>query len=468
MLHTDSQITQSEYQRSLDEGIPDPQKLNTQTVRYWSDFNRVFYHPRSIVQINDYELNSSLMPFEKWGNGEELFVSMDTDNDLLDRDVRVWAEECDQMQGMQIFTGGDDAWGGFASRYVEKLRDEYGKMPIWTWGIEEEQGRGQMAKQLLRTINTATTINEMARSASLYVPLSIPAIQLPHYVHLNRDSQWHISALLSTALESMTLPSRLRPDQQRRGLLGDIEAGLNVNGNQSIAQLQCTILAPATEAAGPVNGYGRHDDRAPSNIVHAINGEGDGDMITSQLDMNLSTGDRGSSSYASQHDTSEHVFGAVENMRGKRQEADDQKLDEDEITYARKRRRLAGSSVVERFVARQSLLFRRLLVILHGKMLIAAGTNRLLHFPSSIASPGSSRCNQIQQRLTYTPHYPPQPTSRRVLRLYRSSSTGWSASMSAKHSQMDLARSAKPMKRGGTEDRMRTAMTDGVLDSSLH
>ena len=395
MLHTDPQITQSEYQRSLDEGIPDPQTLSTQTVRYWSDFSRVFYHPRSIVQINDYELNSSLMPFEKWGNGEELFVSMDTDNDLLDRDVRVWAEECDQMQGMQIFTGGDDAWGGFASRYVEKLRDEYGKMPIWTWGIEEEQGRGQMAKQLLRTINAATTINEMARNASLYVPLSIPAIQLPHYVHLNRDSQWHISALLSTALESMTLPSRLRPDQQRRGLLGDIEAGLNVNGNQSIAQLQCTILAPDTEAAGPVNGYGRHDDRAPSNTVHAMVGEGDGDMITSQLDMNLSTGDRGSSSYASQHDTSEHIFGAVENMRGKRQQADDQKLDEDEITYVRKRRRLAGWSVVERFVARQSLLFRRLLVILHGTMLIAAGTNRRLHFPFSIASPRSSRCNQI-------------------------------------------------------------------------
>ena len=395
MLHTDPQITQSEYQRNLDEGIPDPQTLSTQTVRYWSDFNRVFYHPRSIVQINDYELNSSLMPFEKWENGEELFVSMDTDNDLLDRDVRVWAEECDQMQGMQLFTGGDDAWGGFASRYVEKLRDEYGKMPIWTWGIEEEQGRGQMAKQLLRTINAAKTINEMAKNASLYVPLSVPATQLPRYVQLNRDSQWHISALLSMALESMTLPTRLRPDTQRRGLLGDIEAALNVNGNQRIAQLQCTILDPDTELPRPVNGYGSHDDRAPSNTVHAMVGEGNGDMITSHLDMNLSTVNRGSSSYASQHDTSEHIFGAVENMRGKRQEADDQELDEDEITYARKRRRLAGWSVVERFVARQSLLCWRTLVVIHVKMLIAAGTNRRLHFPFSIASPGYSRCGQI-------------------------------------------------------------------------
>ena len=291
------------------------------------------------------------MPFEKWESGEELFTSMDIDNDLLDRDVRVWAEECDQMQGMQVFTGGDDAWGGFASRYVEKLRDEYGKMAIWTWGIEEEQGRGQKAKQLLRTINAARTINEMARTASLYVPLSVPVIQLPQYVHLNRDSQWQTSALLSMALESMTLPSRLRPDKQRRGLLGDIEAALNVNGNQRIAQLQCTILDPETELPRSVNGHPGHDDRAPSNTSHAMIEEDDVEIITSHLDMNLSTGNSGSLAYASQHDTSDHTFGAVENTRGTLQEARDQELDEDEITYARKRRRLAGLSVVERFVA---------------------------------------------------------------------------------------------------------------------
>ena len=40
--------------------------------------------------------------------------------------------------------------------------------------------------------------------------------------------------------------------------------------------------------------------------------------------------------------------------------------------------------------------------------------------------------------------------------------------MSAKHSRMDLARSAKPMKKAGIVDRMRTAMTNGVLHSSLH
>ena len=78
------------------------------------------------------------MPFEHWENGEELFSTLDREVDLLDRDIRFFAEECDAMQGIQIFSGTDDAWGGFAAKYVESLRDEYGKSSVWVWGLEEE------------------------------------------------------------------------------------------------------------------------------------------------------------------------------------------------------------------------------------------------------------------------------------------------------------------------------------------
>lgn len=91
------------------------------------------------MQINEYELNSQLMPFDDWFMGEELFKSLDKEHDLLDRDFRPFAEECDQLQGIQIFSGIDDAWGGFAARYIESLRDEFGKKNIWTWGLENGQ-----------------------------------------------------------------------------------------------------------------------------------------------------------------------------------------------------------------------------------------------------------------------------------------------------------------------------------------
>jgi hypothetical protein len=135
IIQQQTPIIQSDYQKSLDAGLPAP-SLTSDTVRYWSDYNRLFYHPRSIVQLNDYELNSKLMPFEDWNIGEDLFSDLDKEHDLLDRDVRPFAEECDQLRAIQLFTSSDDAWGGFSAKYIDRLRDEYGKKAIWVWAIE--------------------------------------------------------------------------------------------------------------------------------------------------------------------------------------------------------------------------------------------------------------------------------------------------------------------------------------------
>jgi hypothetical protein len=124
----------------LDSGL-EPEQLTSSTVRYWSDFNRVFFHPKSIIQLNEYELNSTVMPFEKWHMGEELFASLDKEHDIVDRDLRPFIEEADQMQGIQIISGLDDAWAGFSAKYVERLRDEYGKTPLWVWGAQEPVSR---------------------------------------------------------------------------------------------------------------------------------------------------------------------------------------------------------------------------------------------------------------------------------------------------------------------------------------
>lgn len=89
------------------------------------------------MQLSEYELSSRMMPFDEWSTGEELFQDLDREHDLIDRDVRPFAEECDQLSGLQIFTGADDAWGGFAARYIDRLRDEFGKRSIWVWAVED-------------------------------------------------------------------------------------------------------------------------------------------------------------------------------------------------------------------------------------------------------------------------------------------------------------------------------------------
>lgn len=86
------------------------------------------------------------MPFERWSTGEDLFSDLDKEHDLLDRDLRPFLEECDQLQGLQIITGIDDAWGGFAAKYLDRVRDELGKTSAWVWGLEDG-GRKSRVRQ---------------------------------------------------------------------------------------------------------------------------------------------------------------------------------------------------------------------------------------------------------------------------------------------------------------------------------
>ncbi|KFY17912.1 hypothetical protein V492_00292 [Pseudogymnoascus sp. VKM F-4246] len=232
-------IEPSPYQLSLENGTTPPQ-LTKESIRYWSDFNRVYFHPKSIVQLNEYELGSTLMPFENWSVGEDLFNSLDKEHDLLDRDLRSFAEEADHMQGIQIMASVDDAWGGFAARYMERLRDEYGKTAVWVFGLEGNSKEGPRSTQFLKLSNTARSIAEVASQASLYIPLTIPS-SLPTYTTLDPSSLWQSSALLSTAVETMTLPSRLHSRIGTRSSLGDTMSALNVNGTQNIARLQMSI-----------------------------------------------------------------------------------------------------------------------------------------------------------------------------------------------------------------------------------
>lgn len=318
-------------------------------MRYWSDFTRVFYHPRSIVQINDYELGSTTVPFEQWGSGEDLYTTLDKEHDLLDRDIRPWAEECDQMQGIQMFASADDAWGGFGSRYVESLRDEYAKTPIWFWGLEEEGGQGQRTKQLLRTINTAQSLQMISSLASMYIPLSLPSY-LPPYVRLDQTSQWHVSGLLSMAVESMTLPSRQKPSSIKRGLFSDIEAALNVNGNQRIADLQCSVTGPwnhETNAKGDSNTA--EDSRIPSAGGRDLVYEDETENASSKLDMSFSIG-RPSQTALSlrQWEKANHVFSKVGSIRGL--PLPEEEIDEDDEAMSRKRQRLASLPSVEKCV----------------------------------------------------------------------------------------------------------------------
>ncbi|RDW90120.1 misato family protein [Aspergillus mulundensis] len=314
-------IPQSAYQKSLDTGIPAPQ-LSSETVRFWSDYNRVFYHPRSIVQLNDYELNSRIMPFEDWSLGEELFNELDKEHDLLDRDVRPFAEECDQLRALQIFTSSDDAWGGFTARYVDRLVDEYGKKAVLVWAIEDGR-RTHQNSRLKREMNKARSVYSISPEATMYTPIIDPPSRLPSTMHVNNNSEWYTSALISIAMESITLPTRLRPYQNFESLLaGD-------DSIRRIYELQASLVPPAAD-----------DKNANPKPNQAESSNPPSSRVKTEFDVDFT--------YDLRSDES-HVFNQLQVLRGVEPEDDEEEPLEANLGMVRKMRLYNSEPMFHRF-----------------------------------------------------------------------------------------------------------------------
>lgn len=245
-------IEPSLYQQALDAGSELP-ALTTETVRYWSDYNHVFYHPKSIVQLNEYEVNSSLMPFERYATGEDLFADLDREHDLLDRDLRPFLEECDHFQGLQIFSSTDDAWGGFTAKYLERVGDELGKCSRWVFALEEGK-QVSRERRMLQLSNAAQSMHSVVPHASVYIPLSTLPTKLPSNITIDASSRWHTSALQAAVVESLTLPARLKDHEQGQARLGELEMALSGDGRRPIVDATLSIDDPANlhgdDAAG--------------------------------------------------------------------------------------------------------------------------------------------------------------------------------------------------------------------------
>ncbi|KAF2864965.1 tubulin domain-containing protein [Massariosphaeria phaeospora] len=303
-------IPPSPYQTHLDAGLVPP-PLNTSTVRYWSDYSRLYYHPKSLVQLSDFEVNDKLMAFEKWDVGLDLFEKLEREVDLVDRDLRPFVEECDGLQGLQIFTGVDDAWGGWASGWLERLRDEYGKLSIWTWGIGEQGGNTAVPRErrLQQIVNSSRSLHVLAEQSSVYIPMSNSPVKLPPYLTLDSSSPWHIGALQAVAMESMTIPVRLKSSNGRPGTLQDIEDSFNSTGKRRIAKLEMSVADPDVLA-----------EKSEQRIAQAekagstTSRPSEGDDELNRFDIDAFTKDYRIT--PSRPSKKEHIFGRAEASRG--------------------------------------------------------------------------------------------------------------------------------------------------------
>ncbi|KAK0543609.1 mtDNA inheritance, partitioning of the mitochondrial organelle [Tilletia horrida] len=372
VLYTTSAVVPHRYQRRLDEGEddddrsdlsatddegdeqPGPVASATPTAksskgtsqpasrertgqRYWSDYARVLFHPRSLIRVgagsasawsgssaggsdtflrsmdgmtntqdsSETQQDDARQQFESYEQGHRLGKQLDKDQDIMDENVRWFAEESDSLQAFNITATTSDAFSGFSAQFSETLHDEYHKTDILTWATEwgstvdvsgaKAGGKRKLVEQPLemsaheqrlariRRMNQALSACYLSESASLYVPLSPPPIlarpEQPKgaataaaaaQVHVNPgadtvnrllaatnqirklqwdsylgkakwNDMWHSAALLSAHIETSTLTSRLRTRQES---IPQLTSRLNWRQNTRIGILGGCVPTP--------------------------------------------------------------------------------------------------------------------------------------------------------------------------------------------------------------------------------
>lgn len=147
-----------------------------------------------------------------------------------------------------------------------------------------------------RDINKARTIYTVSPQSSLYIPIIDPPTRIPSTVHFDPRSEWQTSALLSSAVESAMLPTRLRPYH-------DFEASLSgEDGTHKIFELQSRIVS--------------EKDNNGSQTGKDESSEQPGSKVQKEFDLDFTYDERNSDQ--------SHIYNQVQVWRGINNNASDE------------------------------------------------------------------------------------------------------------------------------------------------
>ncbi|RLV94964.1 Protein DML1 [Spathaspora sp. JA1] len=194
-------IPKSEYQIKLDSGEP-LTKLTTNNTKYWSDYNRLIYSPKSLHSISSYEYDTKQghhyryprMSFDTFDKGVEDFKESFEDDEF-----RHFLEKCDLFTGLQVFTDLESGWAGYTSQWLTEITDEYfNKVDVWTFAQTSTADNNTKAGV---SLNRIKGVVELYKSSSLLFPM-LEHVESP-LVQYDQESLWHRSALHSTFINSL-------------------------------------------------------------------------------------------------------------------------------------------------------------------------------------------------------------------------------------------------------------------------
>ncbi|CDS11095.1 hypothetical protein LRAMOSA03359 [Lichtheimia ramosa] len=240
------------YQQQLDRMEQDPNTAMEmdaitsldQSVKTWSDYNRIYYHPRSMNQITTHHMDDTINPFDAYTVGRQSFSDYERETESYEDNFRHFVEECDNLQGFQILAGVDDAFGGFTEGMLQLLREDFPKTPIMTYGLQSSNMPAKERSVNRIMLNRSLAMTRILDLSTSYIPLMTPTwnqIQssgLVNYIHPNCDSLFHTSAILSAAIETVSLSWRLKKNPVT---MADLTSKLDGQGSTKLSGLALAL-----------------------------------------------------------------------------------------------------------------------------------------------------------------------------------------------------------------------------------
>lgn len=169
-------------------------------------------------------------------------------------------------------------------------------------------------KQIKKDVNKAKSLYSISPQTNLYVPVVDLPQRLPDYLQVDRHSEWQTTALISSALETVTMPSRLRPYH-------DFESSLTgADGTHTIFELQ-TSFNPGE--------YGKKRATREDGSAQA----------ESEFDVDFT--------YDGESSKTQQIFNQVQVMRGSEPEQSSEPADKD-IGHIRKLRLYNSEPMLQR------------------------------------------------------------------------------------------------------------------------
>ncbi|KAK4698262.1 hypothetical protein P7C70_g8020, partial [Phenoliferia sp. Uapishka_3] len=198
--------------------------------------------------------------FATWIQGRETFLSDSKLRESCEEDIRTFAERSDHTEGFMLTTPISNGFGGFASIFLETIRDDFTKHAIFTTAMMTDSigwKRVDTERSIQqRLLNNALSLQHLEELSSMVLPIQPPTgwDEHPQWTRFLRDDRQQRASVLPFPKFSSNDDLLLTPHSVLREIdgLNQVVSQLNWRGDNKIAHLQgATPLLPPEHLDGP-------------------------------------------------------------------------------------------------------------------------------------------------------------------------------------------------------------------------